>query len=68
VLRGWENKEGINESGFDIAVDEQNIYIVGYYFEGKDGYGPTLLIVPHDRDHTSVICQRALVFRPSPDR
>jgi plastocyanin len=67
VLRGWENKEGINESGFDIAVDEQNIYIVGYYFEGKAGYGPTLLIVL--RDHTSpVICQRALVFDVSPDR
>jgi hypothetical protein len=66
VLRGWENEEGINESGFDIAVDEQNIYIVGYYFEGIAGYGPTLLIVP--RDHTSPICQRALVFRPSPDR
>jgi hypothetical protein len=67
VLRGWENREGINESGFDIAVDEQNIYIVGYYFEGIAGYGPTLLIVP--RDHTSpFICQRALVFRPSPDR
>jgi plastocyanin len=67
VLRGWENREGINESGFDIAVDEQNIYIVGYYFEGEAGYGPTLLIVP--RDHTSpAICQRALVFRPSPDR
>jgi hypothetical protein len=67
VLRGWENEEGINESGFDIAVDEQNIYIVGYYFEGIAGYGPTLLIVP--RDHTSpAICQRALVFRPSPDR
>jgi plastocyanin len=65
VLRGWENGDGINESGFDIAVDEQNIYIVGYYFEGKAGYGPTLLIVP--RDHTSpVICQRALVFRPFP--
>jgi hypothetical protein len=31
VLRGWENGEGINESGFDIAVDEQNIYIVGQY-------------------------------------
>jgi hypothetical protein len=62
VLRGWENEEGINESGFDIAVDEQNIYIVGMYFEGKAGYGPTLLIVP--RDHTSpAICQRALVFR-----
>jgi hypothetical protein len=69
VLRGWENREGINESGFDIAVDEQNIYIVGYYFEGIAGYGPTLLIVPRDRDHTSpFICQRALVFRPSPDR
>jgi hypothetical protein len=67
VLRGWENEEGINESGFDIAVDRQNIYIVGYYFEGEAGYGPTLLIVP--RDHTSpAICQRALVFRPSPDR
>lgn len=67
VLRGWENKEGINENGFDIAVDEQNIYIVGYYFEGKARYGPTLLIVP--RDHTSpVICQRALVFDVSPDR
>jgi plastocyanin len=67
VLRGWENGEGINESGFDIAVDEQNIYIVGYYFEGIAGYGPTLLIVP--RDHTSpVICQRALVFDVSPDR
>ena len=67
VLRGWENKEGINESGFDIAVDEQNIYIVGMYFEGRARYGPTLLIVP--RDHTSTfICQRALVFRPSPDR
>jgi hypothetical protein len=67
VLRGWENEEGINESGFDIAVDEQNIYIVGNYFEGMAGYGPTLLIVP--RDHTSpVICQRALVFDVSPDR
>jgi hypothetical protein len=66
VLRGWENEEGINESGFDIAVDEQNIYIVGMYFEGMALYGPTLLIVP--RDHTSVICQRALVFDVSPDR
>jgi plastocyanin len=66
VLRGWENREGINESGFDIAVDEQNIYIVGQYFEGTAGYGPTLLIVP--RDHTSPICQRALVFDVSPDR
>jgi hypothetical protein len=67
VLRGWENREGINESGFDIAVDEQNIYIVGYYFEGIAGYGPTLLIVP--RDHTSpFICQQALVFDVSPDR
>jgi plastocyanin len=66
VLRGWENKEGINESGFDIAVDEQNIYIVGMYFEGIAGYGPTLLIV--SRDHTSVICQRALVFDVRPDR
>jgi hypothetical protein len=67
VLRGWENGEGINESGADIAVDEQNIYIVGYYFEGLAQYGPTLLIVP--RDHTSpVICQRALVFDVSPDR
>ena len=66
VLRGWENKEGINESGLDIAVDEQNIYIAGQYFEGKARYGPTLLIVP--RDHTSVICQRALVFDVSPDR
>jgi plastocyanin len=61
VLRGWENEEGGNEFGFDIAVDEQNIYIVGYYVEGILRYGPTLLIVP--RDHTSpVICQRALVF------
>jgi hypothetical protein len=69
VLRGWENKEGNNESSFDIAVDEQNIYIVGMYFEGRAGYGPTLLIVPHDRDHTSpAICQRALVFDVSPDR
>ena len=67
MLSGWENGEGINESGFDIAVDEQNIYIVGMYFEGKARYGPTLLIVP--RGHTSpVICQRALVFRSSPDR
>jgi plastocyanin len=67
VLRGWENEEGINESGFDIAVDEQNIYIVGMYFEGMALYGPTLLIVP--RDHTSpFICQRALVFDVSPDR
>jgi plastocyanin len=67
VLRGWENEKGINESGFDIAVDEQKIYIVGQYFEGRAGYGPTLLIVP--RDHTSpVICQRALVFDVSPDR
>jgi plastocyanin len=66
VLRGWENEEGINESGFDIAVDEQNIYIVGMYFEGMALYGPTLLIVP--RDHTSPICQRALVFDVSPDR
>ena len=67
VLRGWENEEGINESGFDIAVDEQNIYIVGMYFEGMALYGPTLLIVP--RDHTShVICQRALVFDVRPDR
>jgi plastocyanin len=61
VLRGWENEEGGNEFGFDIAVDEQNIYIVGQYFEGVAGYGLTLLIVP--RDHTSpVVCQRALVF------
>jgi plastocyanin len=67
VLRGWENEEGINESGFDIAVDEQNIYIVGMYFEGMALYGPTLLIVP--RDHTSpFICQRALVFDVSPNR
>jgi plastocyanin len=67
VLRGWENGDGINESGFDIAVDERNIYIVGMYFEGRARYGPTLLIVP--RDHTSpVICQRALVFDVSPDR
>jgi plastocyanin len=67
VLRGWENEEGINESGFDIAVDEQNIYIVGMYFEGMALYGPTLLIVP--RDHTSpVICQQALVFDVRPDR
>jgi plastocyanin len=35
------------------------------YFEGRAGYGPTLLIVP--RDHTSpVICQRALLFDVSP--
>jgi plastocyanin len=67
VLRGWENGEGKDESGVDIAVDEQNIYIVGQYFEGIAGYGPTLLIVP--RDHTSpAICQRALVFDVSPDR
>jgi hypothetical protein len=66
VLRGWENEEGKDESGADIAVDEQNIYIVGYYFEGIAGYGPTLLIV--SRDHTSVVCQRALVFDVSPDR
>jgi hypothetical protein len=65
VLRGWENGEGINEFGADIAVDEQNIYIVGYYREQTAGYGPTLLIV--SRDHTSVICQRALVFDVSPD-
>ncbi len=66
VLRGWENNEGINESAWDIAVDENNIYIAGMYFEGTSGFGPTLLIVP--RDHTSpVVCQRALVFNVAPN-
>jgi hypothetical protein len=60
VLRGWENEERVNEMALDIAVDEENIYIAGMYFEGLARYGPTLLIV--SRDHGSVVCQRALVF------
>ncbi len=60
VLRGWENEEGINERAYDIAVDDQYIYIAGEYFNGEYRYGPSLLIV--SRDHTTLLCQRALIF------
>jgi hypothetical protein len=66
ILRGWENVGVDQIIGYDIAADENGIYIAGEYFGYKSpGFGPMVMFL--NPDHT-FRCQNVLQFNVNASR
>jgi plastocyanin len=66
ILRGWENVGVDQIIGYDIAADENGIYIAGEYFGYKSpGFGPMVMFL--NPDHT-FRCQNILQFQVDASR